>query len=111
VLFFFVILSSSEHPSPCNKTACKDNAIYFIAQCASKPEIQAFSVGKVTHELMDAKLSQTILLTCKLFQRASLAMILIALSGYIELNPSFNFSNENKKNRGLKIAHLNVCSL
>ena len=111
VLCFFVILSSSERPSPWNKTAFKDNAIYFISQSASKPEIQAFSVRKVTHELKGVKLSQTVLLTCKLFQRASLAMILIALSGDIELNPGFKFLNDIKKNRGLKIAHLNVRSL
>jgi hypothetical protein len=59
-----------------------------------------FSVRKVTHELKGVKLSQTILLTCKLFQRASLAMILIALSGDIELNPGFKFLNDIKKNTG-----------
>jgi hypothetical protein len=100
-------LVSSERPSPWNKTAFKDNTNCFISQPASKPEIQAFSVRKVTHELKGAKLSQTILLTCKLFQRASLA----SLGIYIELNPGFKFLNDIKKNRGLKIAHLNVCSL
>ena len=48
---------------------------------------------------------------CKLIQRGSLALVLIALSGDVEVNPGFVSLDDLKSIRGLKIAHLNIRSL
>ena len=50
-------------------------------------------------------------LTCKLLQRSFLTMVLIWLSGDVELNPGYVNMNDIKNTRGLKIGHLNVRSL
>lgn len=48
---------------------------------------------------------------CKLLQRGSVALVLIILSGDVEVNPGFMSLDDVKSIRGLKIAHLNVRSL
>lgn len=50
-------------------------------------------------------------MVCKLIQRGSLVMILVALSGDVESNPGFVNLNDVKTTCGLKIAHLNIRSL
>ena len=50
-------------------------------------------------------------LLCKLIQRTSLALALIALSGDVEPNPGFLSLDHIKMTRGLKVAHLNIRSL
>ena len=47
---------------------------------------------------------------CKLVQHASLGLMLVALSGDIEVNPGYHHVEDLKDIKGLKIAHLNVQS-
>lgn len=52
-----------------------------------------------------------LIMLCKVVQHASLGLLLIALSGDIEVNPGYYHVEELKNVRGLKIAHLNVQSI
>ena len=113
-LCLFLIFNSSILEIPSLNMACKVRDVCFATQLASKVEIQAFHAPVKCHgRIGDKEVSgfQKGYIACKLFQHASLAFVLLALAGDVEINPGYRSLVDIRRTRGLKIVHLNIRSL
>ena len=106
-----MILNSSKSTAAWNNTLSTDSVVYYVSQLNSMPEVAYLSSRNKPKTSQDLNGFQKGYLLCKLIQRTSLALALIALSGDVEPNPGFLSLDDIKMTRGLKVAHLNIRSL
>lgn len=111
LLCIIMILDSPKFTASWNCTHSNDSDVYYVSQMNSKTELANFPSRSKTTQRHDLNDFQKGFVFCKLVKRTYLAIILIALSGDIELNPGFLMLDDMRKTRGLKIAHLNIRSL
>ena len=109
-LCLFLIFNVSKYAIFWHSTVFTDSDVYYTSQSNVGVEITGFSrQSKRSTDVLDGY--QKAYVVCKLVKHGFLALVLISLSGDVEVNPSFMSIDDIKKTRGLKIANLNVRSL
>ena len=109
-LFMCILLSfGGESIAISNKTkALDDKTIFFATQAVTSERIIGNGVKSPSRARRHVGRQRVAHFACRLTQHSCLALTIIALSGDVELNPSYRSLKNTKEFRGLKIAHLKV---
>ena len=112
ILCIFMIFNNTNYTAIWHSTIFTDSDVYYVSQSNTGVEMANLSSRNKQSIGGDALNGyEKGYMFCKLIQRGSLALVLIALSGDVEVNPGFVSLDDLKSIRGLKIAHLNIRSL
>ena len=97
-----------------NKTLSKEKVAFSVSLIIATPEIPSFDTHTPVVRLKQSdrlQFTYKCYKACKIFEHALLALSLVALAGDVETNPGQRLLADIRKTCGLKVAHLNVCSL
>ncbi len=111
ILYIYLILGGITFKNTRKNHLASNLAITFISKELASQQLPFNRICRKRNSKKPLPISTLLLSGMRLFLNATLAVILLQLSGDVETNPGPQFEIKECRTRGLKVCHLNARSL